>query len=82
MKKQLKEQIEAFEKTDRSTQDYMDLFWIVKRITTQGDGFSTTMGGVDEEQIIKEELSKTPEAKNVRATDAYTILMKEFGGLR
>ena len=51
-------------------------------VTTQGDGFSTTMGGVDEEQIIKEELSKTPEAKNVRATDAYTILMKEFGGLR
>lgn len=51
-------------------------------VQTQGDGFSTTMGGVDEEQIIKEELSKTPEAKNVRATDAYTILMKEFGGLR
>lgn len=51
-------------------------------IQTQGDGFSTTLGGVDEEQFITEKLQATPEAKNVRATDAYTILMKEFGGLR
>jgi hypothetical protein len=26
-------------------------------------------------------LEATSEAKNVRATDAYTILMKELGGL-
>ena len=51
-------------------------------IQTQGKGFSTTMGGVDEEQFIKEKLQSTSEAKNVRATDAYTILMKELGGLR
>ena len=51
-------------------------------VQTTGDGFTTTMGGVDEEQFIKEKLQTTSEAKNVRATDAYTVLMKEFGGLR
>ena len=51
-------------------------------VQTSGDGFTTTMGGVDEEQFIKEKLQTTSEAKNVRATDAYTVLMKEFGGLR
>jgi hypothetical protein len=51
-------------------------------IQTTGDGSTTTMGGVDEEQLITEKLQATSEAKNVRATDAYTVLMKEFGGLR
>jgi hypothetical protein len=51
-------------------------------VQTQGEGFSTTLGGIDEEQFITESLEKTSEAKNVRATDAYTILMKELGGLR
>lgn len=51
-------------------------------VQTSGDGFTTTMGGVDEEQLITEKLQATQEAKNVRATDAYTVLMKEFGGLR
>ena len=51
-------------------------------VQTTGDGFTTTMGGVDEQQLIKEELQATSEAKNVRATDAYAVLMKEFGGLR
>lgn len=51
-------------------------------VQTSGDGFTTTMGGVDEEQLIIEKLQATSEAKNVRATDAYTVLMKEFGGLR
>jgi hypothetical protein len=51
-------------------------------VQTSGKGFTTTLGGVDEEQFIKEKLQSTSEAKNVRATDAYTVLMKEFGGLR
>ena len=51
-------------------------------VQTTGDGFTTTMGGVDEQQLITEKLQATSEAKNVRATDAYTVLMKEFGGLR
>ena len=51
-------------------------------VQTTGDGFTTTMGGVDEQQLIKEELQATSEAKNVRATDAYAVLMQEFGGLR
>jgi hypothetical protein len=51
-------------------------------VQTQGEGFVTTKGGVDEQQLITEKLQATSEAKNVRATDAYTVLMKEFGGLR
>jgi hypothetical protein len=51
-------------------------------VQTSGKGFTTTQGGVDEQQLIKEELSKTAEAKTVRATDAYAIMMQEFGGLR
>ena len=51
-------------------------------IQTSGDGFSTTQGGVDEQQFIKEKLQETSEAKTVRATDAYAIMMQEFGGLR
>jgi hypothetical protein len=50
-------------------------------IQTAGKGFVTTKGGVDEQQFITEKLQATSEAKNVRATDAYTILMKELGGL-
>ena len=50
-------------------------------IQTQGEGFVTTKGGIDEQQFITEKLEATSEAKNVRATDAYTILMKELGGL-
>jgi hypothetical protein len=51
-------------------------------VQTTGDGSSTTLGPVDEQQLIKEKLQATSEAKNVRATDAYAVLMQEFGGLR
>ena len=50
-------------------------------VQTSGKGFVTTQGGVDEQQFITEKLQATDEAQNVRATDAYTILMKELGGL-
>lgn len=50
-------------------------------VQTQGKGFVTTKGGIDEKQFITDKLETTQEAKNVRATDAYTILMKELGGL-
>lgn len=50
-------------------------------VQTSGKGFVTTKGGVDEQQFITEKLETTDEAKTVRATDAYTILMKELGGL-
>ena len=51
-------------------------------IQTSGKGFSTTQGGIDEGQFITEKLEATTEAKTVRATDAYAIMMQEFGGLR
>lgn len=51
-------------------------------IQTSGKGFSTTKGGIDEGQFITEKLEATGEAKTVRATDAYAIMMQEFGGLR
>ena len=51
-------------------------------VTTSGTGFTTTQGGVDEEQFVTEKLQATGEAKNYRATDAYTVMMQELGGLR
>jgi hypothetical protein len=50
--------------------------------TTAGKGFSNTQGGIDETQFITDKLEATSEAKTVRATDAYAIMMQEFGGLR
>lgn len=51
-------------------------------MTTSGSGFSTTRGGVDEEAFITEQISATDEAKTSKATDAYTIMLDELGGLR
>jgi len=51
-------------------------------VQTTGTGFSTTQGGVDEEQFLTEKLQATGEAKTYRATDAYTVMMQELGGLR
>lgn len=51
-------------------------------ITTSGKGFSTTRGGIDEEAIITEQIGNTAEAKTNKATDAYSIMMEELGGLR
>ena len=50
--------------------------------TTSGDGFSTTRGGVDEQQFIEEKIAGTAEAKTNRATDAYAVMMQELGGLQ
>ena len=51
-------------------------------VTTSGTGYSNTVGGVDEEQLITEQLAGTEEAAQKRAIDAYTVLMDELGGLR
>ena len=51
-------------------------------VTTSGQGFSSTRGGVDETQFITEKIGATAEAKTNRATDAYSIMMQELGGLR
>jgi hypothetical protein len=51
-------------------------------VTTSGKGFSSTRGGVDEAQFITEKIGATAEAKTNRATDAYSIMMQELGGLR
>ena len=51
-------------------------------VTTAGKGFSSTRGGVDEQQFITEQIANTAEAKTNRATDAYAIMMQELGGLR
>jgi hypothetical protein len=50
--------------------------------TTSGDGFSTTRGGVDEQQFITEKIAGTAEAKTNRTTDAYAVMMQELGGLQ
>ena len=51
-------------------------------VTTAGKGFSSTRGGIDEEQFVTEQIGATAEAKTNRATDAYAIMMQELGGLR
>ena len=51
-------------------------------VTTSSAGGSSTRGGIDEQQFITEQIGATTEAKTNRATDAYTILMQELGGLR
>ena len=51
-------------------------------VTTSGAGVSSTRGPVDEQQFITEQIGATAEAKTNLATDAYTILMQELGGLR
>lgn len=51
-------------------------------VQTSGQGYSTTRGGVDEEQLLREKIGATAEAKTNRATDAYAIMMQELGGLR
>ena len=51
-------------------------------VQTTGKGFVSTRGGVDEAQFISEKIGATAEAKTNRATDAYTIMLEELGGLR
>jgi hypothetical protein len=51
-------------------------------VNVSGQGFNTTTGGVDEEQFVTDQISQTAEAKTYQASDAYTILMQELGGLR
>jgi hypothetical protein len=51
-------------------------------MVTSGKGFSTTRGGVDEQQLLTEKIGATAEAKTNRATDAYAVMMQELGGLR
>ena len=51
-------------------------------VQTTGKGFVTTRGGVDEQQFIEEQIGATAEAKTNRATDAYSVMMQELGGLQ
>jgi hypothetical protein len=51
-------------------------------VQTTGKGFVSTRGGVDEAQFITEQIGATAEAKTNRATDAYSVMMEELGGLR
>lgn len=51
-------------------------------VQTRGEDFLATRGGVDEQQFLEEKIASTAEAKTTRATDAYTIMLQELGGLR
>jgi len=52
------------------------------RQTGLGTGDQTTQGPLDAEQFATEKLAGTAEAKQKRATDAYSVMMEELGGLR
>lgn len=51
-------------------------------VQTSGKGFTTTRGGIEEQQFLEEKIAGTAEAKTARATDAYTVMLQELGGLR
>jgi hypothetical protein len=51
-------------------------------VTTSGQGFSSTRGGIDEQQFVTEQIGATAEAKTNLVTDAYSLMMQELGGLR
>jgi hypothetical protein len=51
-------------------------------VQTVGENFTTTRGGVDEQQFLEEKIAGTAEAKTARATDAYKVMLEELGGLR
>lgn len=47
-----------------------------------GTGKSMTTGGIDVQEFITQQIEATPEAKTNRATDAYSVMMEELGGLQ
>ncbi len=51
-------------------------------LTTSSNGSTSTKGGIDEEQFVREQIGNTAEAKTNSATDAYAVMMEELGGLR
>lgn len=52
--------------------------------TTSGGGVTNSMttGGIDTAQFLTGQIEETQPAINKRATDAYTIMLDELGGLR
>jgi len=52
------------------------------KTTYDAAGNSIVTGGIDTQQFLTEKIKSTPEAKTNRATDAYSIMMQELGGLR
>lgn len=51
---------------------------------TSGGGVTNSMttGGIDTAQFLTSQIEETQPAVNKRATDAYTIMLDELGGLR
>lgn len=47
-----------------------------------GTGKSMTTGGIDAQEFITQQIEATPEAQTNRATDAYSVMMEELGGLQ
>lgn len=52
------------------------------KVVYDSNGNSRTTGGIDTTQFLTQKLEATPEAKTNRATDAYSVMMEELGGLR
>lgn len=52
--------------------------------TSSGGGVTNSMttGGIDTAQFLTSQIEETQPAINKRATDAYTIMLDELGGLR
>jgi hypothetical protein len=52
------------------------------KTTYSSTGSSSTTGGLDTQQFLTEQIGQTDAAVTSRATDAYTMMMQELGGLR
>jgi hypothetical protein len=52
------------------------------KTTYSASGSSSTTGGLDTQQFLTEQVGQTDAAVKSRATDAYTLMMQELGGLR
>ena len=52
------------------------------RTTYDAAGNTSVTGGIDTQQFLTQKIENTDEAKTKRATDAYSVMLEELGGLR
>lgn len=52
------------------------------RTTYDAAGNSSVTGGIDTQQFLTQKIENTAEAKTNRATDAYSVMLEELGGLQ
>lgn len=77
----------GFKATEKQIADYTQKLRTAQaanplKVTYSGSGSSVTKGGIDTQEFLKGQIEQTDAAVTNRATDAYTMMMQELGGLR